>query len=60
MTTPRPDDPLCAFCGVAVPAMQAIIYHGVAYHPACVAPTTRRIEEDSPPEQRRSPQRPSC
>jgi hypothetical protein len=45
MTTPQPrppDDPLCAYCGREVPAMEAIIYHGVVYHPACVAPTTRR------------------
>lgn len=40
---PRPqDDPLCALCGVAVPALGAIIYHGVVYHPACVEPTLRR------------------
>ena len=42
--SPSPFDPLCAFCGELVPAMAAIIYHGVAYHPACVAPTTGRAD----------------
>jgi len=41
-TGSSPHDPLCAFCGQLVPAMAAIIYHGVAYHPTCVAPTTGR------------------
>ncbi|MGE0543775.1 MAG: hypothetical protein AB7R89_26725 [Dehalococcoidia bacterium] len=31
------DDPLCAFGGTAVRMMEVIVYH-----PACVAPTTRR------------------
>ena len=49
---PRDDDPLCAYCGGTVPALGAIVYHGVVYHPACVAPTTRRkpdrgIDDDS-------------
>lgn len=45
MTTPTPassgPDPLCAHCGGEVPALGAIIYHGVVYHPACVEPTLR-------------------
>jgi hypothetical protein len=38
----RDDDALCACCGAPVPMMAALVYHGVVYHPACVAPTLRR------------------
>ena len=41
-TQPLEDAPLCAACGEAVPAMAAVIYHGLVYHPGCVLPTTRR------------------
>ena len=34
--------PLCAACGAETPALVVIVYHGVVYHPACVAPTLRR------------------
>jgi hypothetical protein len=54
---PRPDDPLCAFCGIAVPTMEAIVYHGIVYHPACVAPTTRRAVQDHPPDDASHPAR---
>jgi hypothetical protein len=53
-TTPPPaaDDPLCAFCGGEVPVMAAIVYHGVVYHPACVASTTGRTRAPIPPHPR--------
>ena len=34
--------PLCAACGAETPTLEAIVYHGVVYHPACVAPTLSR------------------
>ncbi|MFN8558654.1 MAG: hypothetical protein U0531_15385 [Dehalococcoidia bacterium] len=34
-----PDDAaVCSLCGGAVPVMQALVYHGVVYHPACAPP----------------------
>jgi hypothetical protein len=29
--------------------MEAIVYHGVVYHPACVAPTTGRAPDQPAP-----------
>jgi hypothetical protein len=27
---------LCPQCGEEVPVMEALVYHGIVYHPACV------------------------
>lgn len=28
----------CPQCGRDVPVMEALVYHGIVYHPACVFP----------------------
>jgi hypothetical protein len=47
-TAQSSNDPLCAFCGKEVRVMEAIIFHGVVYHPACVEPTTGRGRRGQP------------
>jgi hypothetical protein len=44
----RQPNPLCDLPGSEVPAMAAIIYHGVVYHPACIEPTLRRASDTIP------------
>jgi hypothetical protein len=50
-------EPLCALCNAEVPAMAAIIYHGVVYHPACVAPTLGPIPRPTLAERPSRPER---
>jgi hypothetical protein len=37
--------------------MEAIVYHGVVYHPACVAPTARWAVQGNPPADANHPAR---
>lgn len=32
----EPVPALCPQCGEEIPVMEALVYHGVVYHPACV------------------------
>ena len=34
----EPAPGLCAHCGREVPVMDALVYHGIVYHPTCVFP----------------------